>query len=380
MRNIKYTILTLLSVLVLFSCEEKEKIQIDASKATPAAITSPSSIVLTEETADNSITFTWSEADFGVDLSITYRLEMDSAGTFADDDAIVTLYEGQALSYTTTVSLLNSAITGQLHFAPGVETTVHFRVVSSVSENYTEPVSAVDFKLTPFESTDFGTPIYILGDGTLIGWNNSTASQMVYLGEGEYETFVYLNATGYWKFVEVPGQWAPQWGQESGDASSGTLIRRPTDSDPDPSGISVPGTAGWYRIGVNLDDKTYTVALASTVTREYGLYMLGDGTLNGWSNPPGIPMNRDCEIQGDGTFAVASQVAFNVTDTLLATGGVKFIQVPGNWAPQWGYESDGVLAPRPTETVTDPPVIPVPGTYGAYTIRADINQNTYSID
>jgi starch-binding outer membrane protein SusE/F len=62
---------------------------------------------------------------------------------------------------------------------------------------------------------------------------------------------------------------------------------------------------------------------------------------------------------------------------------MKFLEVSGQWAPQWGTDAEGTsssgnLSYRPTESVPDPPNIPTPGA-GTFTIRLDLVKLKYTI-
>jgi hypothetical protein len=71
---------------------------------------------------------------------------------------------------------------------------------------------------------------------------------------------------------------------------------------------------------------------------------------------------------------------YTITTTLTAGGGMKILEVSGQWAPQWGDDgtNTGVLSYRPDEATTDPPNIPSPGDV-TYRIDIDIDGLTYSI-
>ncbi len=104
--------------------------------------------------------------------------------------------------------------------------------------------------------------LFMLGDGTAAGWNNAEPLAM-----GAKAPFVFTLTTdllaGNIKFIRTPGAWAPQYGTDaSGTSTSGTLVPRPTDADPDPSSIPSPG-AGTYTVEADLINLTYTITPAS---------------------------------------------------------------------------------------------------------------------
>jgi len=101
------------------------------------------------------------------------------------------------------------------------------------------------------------------------------------------------------------------------------------------------------------------------------IWMLGNGTTAGWNNRQPLEM----EHVEAATYAIVSNLSGGAGRFL------KFISVPGQWAPQWGTDAnpvqivDGVrignLSYRPTEAVPDPPAILVPPVAGTYRIVAD---------
>ena len=112
-----------------------------------------------------------------------------------------------------------------------------------------------DTALLTYSVEEYGD-IYLLGDATAAGWDNMAALPLAKVAEGKYTIITNLGA-GYWKLIDERGLWAPQWG---GDAN-GNLLFRPTESDPDPSSVQAPATAGSYKIDVDIVALKYTVTL-----------------------------------------------------------------------------------------------------------------------
>lgn len=136
------------------------------------------------------------------------------------------------------------------NFVPLVDGTFDFELfINAVTEEYTLTVNPAG-----------GAPeLYMLGDGTAAGWDNTAALPLTGTG-GVYTITAELTAGGYVKFIEVLGQWAPQYGtDENGTSTGGNLVYRPTEDDPDPAAIPAPETTGTYTIDVNTNDLTYTI-------------------------------------------------------------------------------------------------------------------------
>jgi starch-binding outer membrane protein SusE/F len=207
----------------------------------------------------------------------------------------------------------------------------------------------------------------MLGDGTTAQWDNTAALEMTHIGEGGAFAIVdhLLPAKGI-KFIANLGAWAPMWGLgASGNSESGLLFYRLTEAVTDPPVIPSPSVEGDYRVVADTALKTYTITATSAQ-----LFLVGDATTAGWVNTAGIPFVKD------------SPGKFHLTTTLTA-GGMKFLEVSGQWAPQWGTDAEGTssggnLSYRPTESVPDPPNIVSPGA-GTYTITIDLATQTYTI-
>lgn len=143
------------------------------------------------------------------------------------------------------------------------------------------------------------------------------------------------------------------------------MVYRPTEDEPDPVAIPVPLVAGDYYIEVDTVGLTYKTFLTSGE-----LYLVGAATAAGWDAAAGLP------------FTEVEDHIFEIT-TSLTDGGMKFLEVLGEWAPQWGTDATGTgdggpLLYRPTEDVPDPAEVPSPGS-GTFTIRVDLTTISYTI-
>lgn len=102
--------------------------------------------------------------------------------------------------------------------------------------------------------------LYLVGDASNAGWDNANGIQLTEESAHVFTLTTDLKAEGGLKFLEVSGAWAPQWGtNENGTATSGMLVYRPTEGDPDPSNIPAPSAAGSYKITVDMTTMMYTI-------------------------------------------------------------------------------------------------------------------------
>ncbi|MBE0639927.1 MAG: hypothetical protein IH598_15525 [Bacteroidales bacterium] len=105
--------------------------------------------------------------------------------------------------------------------------------------------------------------LYLLGDGSLAGWDNTAALPLSGTG-GIYTITTELGGAGkFIKFIVTLGQWAPQYGTDAnGTNTGGNLVYRPDENTPDPPAIPCPDAVGTYVITANTNDLTYTIAPA----------------------------------------------------------------------------------------------------------------------
>ncbi len=367
----KYLILLLAATLMMQSCKEESTDPV-LTLTQAQSITNPTNnenIVLTSAMKDDVWSITWSAAIYSLNNvgKTYYTVELDVAGnSFSSPLNLGTTTD---LNKDITVGELNNKLI--LKGLPiDVPASLEMRVVASVeqkSENvYSEVVT---FSVTPYGATVTVKPIYLLGSGSLVGWDNAQALPFTYLEDGRYEIVTTLTAgtDQFIKIISKLGAWAPQWGTDAtGTSANGPLVYRPTEDVADPPAIPVPDVTSEYKIIVDTALLTYEIF-------EFGyVYILGDATLAGWDNTKALPFAKT----GEGKFAI--------TTTLEGGKNWKIIDERGAWAPQWGTDgtgtpNEGVLSYRETEAVPDPAAIAAPADSGTYLIEIDIINLTYKV-
>lgn len=140
------------------------------------------------------------------------------------------------------------------NFVPTENGTYDFELkIDAVTETYTLTVNPAGQAVE----------MYMLGDGSLAGWSNTDPLPMTG-SNGEYTITTELQGAGkYIKFITTVGQWAPMYGTDAnGTSTSGNLVYRATESDPDPASIPTPATLGNYTVSINTNTLTYTIVAA----------------------------------------------------------------------------------------------------------------------
>lgn len=270
-------------------------------------------------------------------------------------------WNGKSVGYNDVVMAGLSAgdfeANGDGNFVPKVDGAVYDMKfeINAVTEVYT-------FTVNPAGAAP---EMFMLGDGCAAGWDNSAALPMTG-SDGVYSITTTLYGGGKWiKFITTLGQWAPMYGTDAqGTSTSGNLVYRPTESDPDPASIPTPETEGVYTITINTNDLTYHISAP--------LYMLGDGCAAGWDNSAALP------------FFTSGNGVYFLKTTLGDAKSIKFITTLGQWAPMYGTNAEGTstggaLVFRATEGDPDPTNIPTPAAGGQFVVTADIVNLTYTI-
>lgn len=376
MKKLVYIIIALSGFFLFTACEEELRDpKLDMSKTVKSSILNPSSgssLVLLKEYADSVLQFTWSAAkyDLGNLESTKYALQMDFAGNNFTNP--IDLTSTTSLSYETTIGQVNNQLLGVLELDPDIAYDFEYRVkafLNTYSEYTVVYSDVITVSITPYAETIYVKPIYLIGDATNIDWGNTIAIPMEHIGSGKFARVEFLDSAGDWfKFLSMLGAWAPQWGTDAtGTLESGPLVYRPDEATTDPVSIPMGDVSGDYYIEADTLLLSYKTFLTSGE-----LYLIGDATTAGWDNTAGLKLTEGPDH------------IFTITTNLLGGGSLKFLEVTGQWAPQWGTNEKGnskkgLMVYRPTESVPDPPGIPGPSA-GEYKITVDLTKMAYTIE
>ncbi len=377
MKKIKYIFLLFLGLGVLFACKKADNEPIlDMSKTVPPAMISPENggvYVLTKNEADNDFaTFQWAAASYSLSglETVKYTLQYDVADSnFMNVADLITTND---VTFTPSVGTMNVKALAMGAVA-GEATDFSFKVKSFINNetSYSDAYSEViTLTITPYEDVVVTKVIHLLGSGTTVGWDNMAALPMTEVSAGKYAIVDHLTpgADQFVKFISNLGAWAPQWGTDvTGTPEEGPLIYRPDETVTDPDAIPVGEVEGNYYIEADTVNLLYRTILTSGE-----LYLVGGGTTVGWEAGDALPFTQDPD----------TLTKFTLVTSLLAEGGMKFLEIQGEWAPQWGsYDggaNGGTLSYRENESAPDPPEIPVPGTAGEYMITVDLTKMMYT--
>lgn len=358
----------------MVACEkEQENPVLDLNDIVPAELLSPQSggdyVLLQEEAEDTLFNISWNAADYVMEdiLPPRYAIEVDIDGNdFAAPATVATLDD---LDYDLIVNRLND-VSGTLGLEPDVSSEVNMRIRSFIpdtSDDLMQYSNHVTFSITPFEFAV--PPIYILGDGTPPGWDNTGALEMEHVEEATYAIVVDLGA-GFLKFISVLGQWAPQWGTDDNPPAVeddgtivGNLVYRPTEAEPDPEAIPVPEEPGSYRVVADTIGLQYRIEPTAEK-----VYVIGDVTEAGWNISAAVEMTKTAPgkfytlLELDGTEGLSLQFADGQT----------------NQATRWGSASDYAHA-RSKMVESNNRKVQLPAKAGTYKLEVNLATQNYRL-
>ena len=267
--NMKKLILKLTYVTALFafmqSCDDVERVYYNDTAETVLSL-SDNNLTLSEDNGANEIlTLTWSDPDYGFDAAALYSVQMDVQGGDFSNPQIISV--GSSLEKTFTVEELNAKLLS-LSMTPGEEGVAIFRIKATLSEYQEIFSNTVNLNVTPYSSLlDLTTNLGVVGSATPGGWGNENIPDLQFYTTSMTDVYVaYVTLRdGEIKFRNN-NDWAENWGDDGND---GTL---------DSYGANIAVSAGTYKIEVNFSSMTYTM-------EAYSWGLVGSATPNQWNGP-----------------------------------------------------------------------------------------------
>ncbi len=338
MKKISFVIMAL-ALVTLFSCKKETKVTLDSNPTPPVLnLENGATIELKKIDANKTITYTWMMANWGVDVVVTYNVQMALAGTdFADPVSLGVVTNNDSLTITT--DYLNNKLLAMLPDPSTAQPlSLEFRVQSTVNQ-YVNPSNSpvVTQTITPYIIPVIYPLLFV--PGSYQGWNPADSSTTIASVKSNdmYEGYIWFDADDVqFKFTQGPS-WDVNWGDDGAD---GTL---------DPNGANiVAGPAGYYKLNVDLVAKTYTKLRTQWA-------VIGDATPGGWDTD--TPMTYDPLLK-----------VWSVTLDLSAAN-IKF-RANGTWDLNYGdNNANGTLQPGGSN-------IAVPGA-GNYTVVLNLSKPIY---
>ena len=338
----KKLILKLTYVTALFafiqSCDDVERVYYNDAAETVLSL-SDNNLTLSEDNGANEIlTLTWSDPDYGFDAAALYSVQMDVQGGDFSNPQIISV--GSSLEKTFTVEELNAKLLS-FSMTPGEEGIAIFRIKATLSEYQEIFSNTVNLSVTPYSSLlDLSTNLGVVGSATPGGWGNENIPDLQFYTTSMTDVYVaYVTLRdGEIKFRNN-NDWAENWGDDGND---GTL---------DSYGANISVSAGTYKIEVNFSSMTYTM-------EEYSWGIVGSATTNGWGGPD--MMFHYNSYQDDWKAVVT-----------LADGEAKF-RFNNDWAVNYGDDgADGTMEANGANIAVSA---------GHYLVTMNLNTQSYTME
>ena len=333
----KLTYLTALFAFI-YSCDDVERVYYNDAAETVLSL-SDDNLVLNEENAANEIlTLTWTEPDFGFSAAALYSVQIDVQGGDFSNPQIISV--GGAFDKTFTVEELNAKLLS-LSMLPNEEGVASFRIKATLSEYQEIYSNTVNISVTPYSSLlDLSTSLGVVGSATPGGWGNENILDLPFYTTATtnvYVAYVTLR-NGEIKFRNN-NDWSENWGDDGAD---GTL---------DSYGANIAVSAGTYKIEVNFSSMTYTM-------EEYSWGIVGSATTNGWGGPD--MMFHYNSFQDDWRAVVT-----------LGDGEVKF-RFNNDWGVNYGDDgADGTMEANGANIAVSA---------GHYLVTMNLNTQSYTME
>jgi hypothetical protein len=334
MKNIKYILILLLAVS-LFSCDDDDIVQLNDANYTPATNIAGfgKTLAISKAMKAESIEVSYTPASYGIDLVVTHKLQFSTTDDFLTP--ITFDVDAADNAFTFTVGAINEVFTEIIELTVGEETTVYARVMTS-SLNGVETLfsSVVNFNTTPYLDILFApNTFYLFGDGVgRVAQNNKLKLNKVNSEPDDSWMIVWMEATGSFKlcsdenFKGVIGK--------IGEAVDGEYTLGVNTGTPEDRGVDipVPGTAGYYTVGINLATNKLLIEPAN-------VYVTGDN-VGAWPT--------DSEIDDNKFQLDADNKTMTLTKNLL--GGELRLHVTHPYLGDWWHAEfiflDGIIEYR----------------------------------
>ena len=295
-------------------------------------------ILLSGAAPDDVITtFTWSDYNtYGV--NVTYLLEVSKKGAnnFSTLGSVMNVK-----SFEATNKVLNDAVL-KAGLEANVKGEVDVRVTAtskSTGGTINKVSNIVTFKVTPYVAFK---NMFLVGNATAANWNNNNNNQAIFRDASNANKFHFIGkfGAGEFKFLEILGNWQPQWGLKAG------LVANSDGGDP---GTFVTSAAGYYSFTMDILAKTYTLTpYTGTMTDYSTIGMIGD--FNGWGGDLALEQSTYDSHQ------------WSLKDITIPTTGKFKFRADGAWTVNWGAGTE--LSGQGTQGGADIPL--TAGTYDIY--------------
>ncbi len=368
-----------LAVIAYAACDKVDDLPLYTAGTVPVLSSSVSTVApLPVDSNKPVLTLNWTNPDYATDsTNQKFLLQVDSSGRNFSK-AVTTEIMGD-LSYTYIAKELNSIMLNW-GFEYNKAYDLDFRVISSYGNNNERlltnvvKVNAKTYKVPPRVALPTTGKLYIVGDATAGGWSNpvpTPTQELTKIDETTYGGIFNLTGGKFYLILPLNGNWDNKYSVANnslaGLSEGGDFGFNLKDNFPGPA------ATGLYKIILDFQSGKFTV---TPFTQQHGvpdsLYIVGDATPGGWSNPVPIPSQR---------FTRINSTRWELASIALTTGkNYLFLPENGSWGKKYGafdngapgIKAGGLFKPEGQD-------MPAPDVSGNYKISFDLINNMYVV-
>jgi starch-binding outer membrane protein SusE/F len=339
-KNINIALGFLVSMVLLFSCQKENKLKTFDNGTGSITLTSSVSTIAIPP-ADSSkvaLNLSWTNPKYAAD-SNTYKyvIEMDSTGRNFSKAVSKTVYGVLGTSFL--ASELNNIMLNNWGFQFNTAYDVDVRVKSSYSNNNEQYISnTIKIRMTPYLTPPkVALPttgkLFLVGDASNGGWANPVpvpTQEFDRISNTSFAGVFYLNAAKEYLILPENGSWANKFSVANkslpGLNAGGDFGFNLNDNFPSPA------TAGWYKIVLDFQTGKFAVT-PFTGTIPTNLFIVGDATTGGWSNPVPVPSQQLTRI---------NSAKWELTLAMNASKEYLLLPVNGDWSNKYAVADKNV--------------------------------------
>ena len=322
------------------------------------------------------VVFSWSDPKYATDKeTVKYIVQIDEAGNNFAASSSKTVSGDQQVSFTG--KEINAILLGK-GYAFGESHDMEVRVVSSYANNNDQLLSNVltipmtAYKIPPKIALPASGKLYLVGDASEGGWSNPVpvpSQEFVQTDETTFAGVFNLAANKEYLVLPVNGSWDHKYSVANKTlpnlSAGGDFGYDLSDNFPGPA------TAGQYLIKLDFQLGKFTLT-PYTGSLPTNLFLVGDATQGGWSNPVPVPSQQ---------FTRINSSVFEITTQL--NGGKEYLMLPvnGSWDHKYSVADKTLtgLSAGGEFGYDKPDNFPGPSASGNYKIQANFATNQFTV-
>ncbi len=376
-RILNYISASLLIMVFMSSCSEKELLSIATEPAEGDFLVHPSATAIELNKKDagthTAIVFAWDTIVYGISTPVTFTLQMDSLnGDFSNPIVDIIPTHTYEMAFTDSVMNIRAL---KLKLEPDVAGDIKVRLKANLAYDKLPVYSpVVTITITPFaDNLMYRMPAELYIQGNAVASNGAypipDAQQLAKIDDHRFGLLVSLIGGKTFSFTSSATEMSDPAYKAATSAeplTGGNFIPSGSQIDPPNGGndISSPTANGIYKVIVDFKTGTYSVTKApGLIAPPATLYIIGDATALGWAAPNAT--QKFTQIDAN-TFTITipliggKKFDFITTETTWsdpaykgATGseppmGGDFVESGANTTPAWA--GSDIIAPAASGT------------------------------